>query len=525
MEMMNILHLSDLHFRALADAESWYHPLAEDLHYDLSIKKIDCLILSGDITNTATPEEYSAAGQFLEKLCKEFLLDFNNIIIVPGNHDADWSVSKAAYKLMRREEYTGPVHEEAIFDDKKSNYIEVCDIDEYKKRFLNFSNLYSYLRGRAYPLEYGDQYDLQAFDGQELLFLGLNSAWQLDHHYTNRAGMHNHALNSALFRLRENSHYQNYLKVAVWHHPLNGSGDDRIRDHGFAERLAKAGFKIGLHGHVHETEAGSFRYEVGPQGRGLEIVSAGTFGAPTRGLPTGTPWQYNLLRFNGNEMVVETRGRKKITSPWGPYAQWVYGSGADPVSKYKIFLSKGPHRKPPPREGLRTKRELDLYLEREAYNTEGYRIALEAHIFDARGRVLLQERGIKCRDEVGKLEGVGGELRNKEDLHEALTEKIHRELGNSVVVQIDHLLEVRPVRFIENNKGPQDWFIVSYLCKLIEGVPESPDPGIVAALRFFTLDELFDLEDQTLSRSTSRARMLYKAKFGNRPYYEIMEIS
>ena len=31
--------------------------------------------------------------------------------------------------------------------------------------------------------------------------------------------------------------------------------------------------------------------------RNLDQICAGTFGAPTRELVTGTPWQYNLLKF------------------------------------------------------------------------------------------------------------------------------------------------------------------------------------------------------------------------------------
>ena len=34
-------------------------------------------------------------------------------------------------------------------------------------------------------------------------------------------------------------------------------------------------------------------------GRNLDQICAGTFGAPTKELVTGTPWQYNLLKFEG----------------------------------------------------------------------------------------------------------------------------------------------------------------------------------------------------------------------------------
>jgi Calcineurin-like phosphoesterase/NUDIX domain len=517
---MNILHLSDLHFRTLEDADTWYHLLSEDLFNELDCKEINALIVSGDIANTAQEHEYEAAKAFLKQLMNEFKLETNNIVIVPGNHDVDWGVAKSSYTLMRRAECKTPLDSPDIYDDEKCEHIEVCtDPESYRARFEKFSAFYRSVKGWPYPLEYGNQHEFHFFKEQGVLIVGLNSAWQTDHNFPGRASIHPHALNQVLFKMRGNPEFRGSVKLAVWHHPLQSSGEDRIKDHGFAERLVAAGFCIGLHGHVHQTDAHDFNYEVGPSGRKAKIITAGTFGAPTRELVTGTPWQYNFMRMNGRKIIVETRARNGINTPWRAYGQWHRAKGA-PSSKYEITLSKPQARQPSAAEPLKTRAQLNAYFKREAYNTEGYRIAVEAHIFDAKGRILLQERGVKARDEVGKLEGIGGELRDEADLHETLQDKIKKELGDKVVVRIDDLLEIRPVRFIENGKGPQDWFIVSYLCRLVSGEPVSPDTSVVATLHFFTLQELYDIPDEELSRSTSRARILYKARYGNIPYYD-----
>ncbi len=107
---MNILHLSDLHFGADTEQPKiWYNQLAEDLIIELRCGRLDALVLSGDISSRSTPEEYRNAERFLRQLCEEFRLNFEHIVIVPGNHDLNWKLSEEAYEVMRREEYQASV--------------------------------------------------------------------------------------------------------------------------------------------------------------------------------------------------------------------------------------------------------------------------------------------------------------------------------------------------------------------------------------------------------------------------------
>jgi hypothetical protein len=62
------------------------------------------------------------------------------------------------------------------------------------------------------------------------------------------------ALSKALPEIRRNSEYDNFLKIAVWHHPLDSTGNDRMTDQGFMEQLAVAGFRFFFHGHVHQAQ-------------------------------------------------------------------------------------------------------------------------------------------------------------------------------------------------------------------------------------------------------------------------------
>lgn len=349
----NILHLSDLHFGNLEQAQLWANQLAEDLKSELKISSLDALILSGDIANKSTPDEYDAANQFLSNFRQDFPLSSNQIVIVPGNHDLNWQQSKEAYTPIRRENYNGKTvniagkqradSECAI--DKGGEYVEKQDENEYKKRFINFCNFYQSITEKPYPLEYEKQGIINCFPDHNLLILGLNSAWQLDHHYKDRANINMSAISNALTKIRRNSEYASCLKIAVWHHPIDSSSSDRITDKGFMEQLAKAGFRLFLHGHIHKAETSLYQYDTSQDGRKMDRICAGTFGAPTRELVPGYPWQYNLLRFEGDLLTVETRRREEENGAWKQDARWSQGVGKDNLPRYFIQLNSSPEKK------------------------------------------------------------------------------------------------------------------------------------------------------------------------------------
>jgi hypothetical protein len=266
-------------------------------------------------------EGYDAAVRFLEKLCQEFKMHRQRVVLAPGNHDLCRTASESAYRPYKLKPGENPPKEGAYIRISEK-YIELPDEAEYKKRFERFARFYEQVRGEPYPLDYAEQGILYHFPEINLAILGLNSAWNLDHHFTSRAGIFSRALIQPLERLRQEERYRHCLKLAVWHHPIEGSGEDRIQDHDFLERLAVAGFRLGLHGHIHKAETRLFRYGRDVGGRRMEIVSAGTFGAPTREWVPGYPLQYSLLQFHGNQLTVHTRRREERDGAWKPDARW-----------------------------------------------------------------------------------------------------------------------------------------------------------------------------------------------------------
>lgn len=338
--LTHVLHLSDLHFGTEEQARIWYDQLAADLR-ELGCAKLDALIISGDIANRSVPEEYEAARHFLRLLTAEFPLSPQQVVLVPGNHDLNWTLSEDAYTAHRRSSVREKLVEGRFIDG--GAYVEVRDEAAYPRRFAHFAKFYKDITGEVYPAEDDQQGLLYHFPAQDLLVLGLNSAWQIDHHFRERASIHVGALGQALTRIRHDPGYAKCLKIAVWHHPLNAPGQDRITDSAFMQALAKAEFRLALHGHIHKSDNSTFRYDMaaGDDGRRIDVISAGTFGAPTVQWLPGYPLQYNLLRISARRVIVETRCREEPNGAWRPDARWLRGPGRDPSPRYEIPLHAG----------------------------------------------------------------------------------------------------------------------------------------------------------------------------------------
>jgi hypothetical protein len=329
-----ILHLSDLHFGTSADATRWLGQLAADLQHELSITQLDAVLVSGDIANRAERDEYAAALRFFQELQSEFGLSPQKILLVPGNHDVSWPLSEQAYTPVRRRSYKGPLTPGMYIDG--GEYVELRADAEYRERMRPFADFYQALRLEPYPLDPSEQATVHHLPELSIVAVGLNSCWEIDHHYTARASVHTEALSRALQQIRNTPAYAACLKLAVWHHALSGEGEDRIKDAGFLEQLAQAGFRVGLHGHVHKADSSLYRYH--RQAGGLEILGAGTFGAPASQWVPGYPLQYQLLQLTEGRFVVHTRRREELNGAWKPDARWLQAPGKDPVPRYDISL-------------------------------------------------------------------------------------------------------------------------------------------------------------------------------------------
>lgn len=346
-EPLRILHLSDLHMRADTDVASMLQPLIADLRdgkEGLGLKSLDYLIISGDLTERATPEEFEQAQRFVTGLIEEFTLTAQRCVIVPGNHDLSWDEENLYDFRLKRQltQQLKPGH----YVEKESWYL-IRNEKHYPLRFRNFSkSFYHPLMQREYPLEFHEQGLVSTFPDAGLQVLSLNSSWEIDEHHPRRASIHEGALSRMLRQAdqeRRDSQSsgrlepkQRLLRIAVWHHPVTGPG--QMSDDSFIDRLRQADVRLCLHGHVHESRADLMGY-FHPT-RKLHVVGAGSFGAPAADRPESTPRLYNVLEVQRthDSMRVHTRCLRKQGGAWEGWAVWPGATATERRTCYEVKL-------------------------------------------------------------------------------------------------------------------------------------------------------------------------------------------
>ena len=75
--------------------------------------KADYLVLPGDVTDRAKPEEVKIASDFIEEARIKLGVEKENVVFVPGNHDVDWSVFETPDTTgVRRSQRYAPIRSE-----------------------------------------------------------------------------------------------------------------------------------------------------------------------------------------------------------------------------------------------------------------------------------------------------------------------------------------------------------------------------------------------------------------------------
>ena len=323
---LRILHLSDLHVSGEDDPLSLFQPLVADLEDPrggLGVERLDYLVISGDITQRAAPAEFEKARAFVSRIIEHFGLTAERCIVVPGNHDLDWDTEVYTWRKKRQVE-VGRL-KAGTFLEAGDGY-NIRDDAKYPERFKNFSqHFYHPLTQKLYPLAPQEQCIPILFSEHRLQFLAMNSAWEIDEYFRERSSIPEQALARGLALAEQQRRealgpQQRVLRLAVWHHPI--TGNEKIQDTAFVERMLQADVRVCLHGHVHEDRAEMVNY-LHPERR-LHVLGAGSFGAPMHHRPESVPRLYNVLEVPRDlrQLRVHTRAMPKQGGAWGAWAVW-----------------------------------------------------------------------------------------------------------------------------------------------------------------------------------------------------------
>ena len=355
-DRLRILHISDLHMTDDVNPIAMLQPLIADLRdrtegngeeIGWGFEQLDYLVVSGDLTNRALPQEFENARVFISGLIEHFQLTAERCIIVPGNHDLSWD--EPVYKWSGRR----PKDVEKL---AQGTYVEqpkilgLRDNNHYRLRFKNFSEyFYHPLIQKEYPLAFSEQCIPFLFPENRIQFLAMNSCWEIDEFFPSRSSIHPDSLSYGIAeadnqieeakKKRLLPFNASVLRVATWHHPV--SGNEKMRNDSFLDRLRQAGVKLCLHGHIHEelTDVNQYLQPV----RRIFLTGAGSFGAPAHARPESIPRLYNVLLIapNHKRVWIHTRCLRKDGGAWEGWAVWPGSVSTERRTYYEIEIPSG----------------------------------------------------------------------------------------------------------------------------------------------------------------------------------------
>ena len=123
------------------------------------------------------------------------------------------------------------------------------------------------------------------------------------------------------------------------------------------------------------------------------------------------------------------------------------------------------------------------------------KIGVIVHIVDESGRILLQQRGKKSRDENGLYEDVGGKLEEFDaDFQSAIIREMEEEMGTEAIIEFED-----PIGIYHVEKNGINWVFIIFYAKYAGGKIKIMEPDKCIGYKFFDYEEV--LESNLVSES------------------------
>lgn len=186
MPVINWIHLSDWHEgndnnnpERAEVRSSLITDIIDREEIDSRIKKIDLLIVSGDIAYSGKRHQYDAAEQnFIAPIMNACYLEKSRVVISPGNHDIDWDRLKAIDQNIWKPFFYNTTSEKKAHIDESIANSDTLDtllfpfqaFGDFQRKFL-VNDTASYDKP-AYFVTHNIK-----IDGISVAIVSLNSAW------------------------------------------------------------------------------------------------------------------------------------------------------------------------------------------------------------------------------------------------------------------------------------------------------------------------------------------------------------
>ena len=173
-------------------------------------ERLDLVITTGDVVESAKPAEYIKASKFFEELASSFKLAPKRLVFVPGNHDVSWTECKRVDKKLDEQVFDSPNERERTLRARMDEVKLSC----YREFIQEVCGTDVRTRGKALGS------DAFVFDFPELsLSVGaLNSCVLESHRSKDHVGFLDKAQAQALMDVWKDESHRDYIKVIALHH-------------------------------------------------------------------------------------------------------------------------------------------------------------------------------------------------------------------------------------------------------------------------------------------------------------------
>jgi 3',5'-cyclic AMP phosphodiesterase CpdA len=297
---VTLLHVSDMQFGAkhrfgadgLTSGDRRFSTLAARLLDDIEVLRAehglrpDLIVASGDLAEHAKPREFAQVRDFLAELADGLNVPRYRVVIVPGNHDVNWTKCQA-YFLNCEADDSSPV---APYWPKWEPYAAM------------FKEFYAADPNVDFPPDL--PWSIFEIPKLKTVVLGLNSTMAESHRDDDHYGFCGEEQLRWFARSVAKRAEDGWLRIGVLHHnPVIADKDDDayLRDARLFEEILAPHLHLVLHGHTHEGRLCSF----GPDG--LPMLSAGSAGVRADARPDDVPNQYQMVRITRHGLKVYAR--------------------------------------------------------------------------------------------------------------------------------------------------------------------------------------------------------------------------
>lgn len=132
-----------------------------------------------------------------------------------------------------------------------------------------------------------------------------------------------------------------------------------------------------------------------------------------------------------------------------------------------------------------------IFEDIKKFNYPNKKVGVIAHIENDKGEILLQQRGIKSRDDNGLFEDIGGKV-DPDDLtfKDAIIREIKEEAGDDIKLEFNR----NSIGIYHCFKNNINWIFIIYQVKYISGDFKIMEPDKCIGYKFFSYEDAINSE-------------------------------